>query len=130
MFQPFGLSEQVPALGWIVRSLLTAERSQCAITGRVFHCYLPGFAAEAYSLSLRQSHYGYATELILDPAGSRTSELDLGTGLGNRTSIPGRRGNNCRVGCRLAALSVATRATPAAFRSCSHVLAFDVVFRD
>src|ERR1700691_2409304 len=66
MFPPFGLSEKVPLFRGIISCYLAIERSQRTIMRGVFHSDLPGLDTQTYSLSMRQSHYRYTSELNLD----------------------------------------------------------------
>jgi hypothetical protein len=72
MLPPFSLSEQMPTIERTVRGLLAVERRKSAISRNFFHGDLPSMCfVQAYSRSLRQSHYDYETELFLNSSAGR-----------------------------------------------------------
>jgi hypothetical protein len=50
MFPVLGLREQLPAFVWIVRGVLTAQRTHGAVANYVFHCHLPEYGNQSLSL--------------------------------------------------------------------------------
>src|SRR5260370_15609502 len=66
MFPPFSISEKLPTIERVQYRALSAQRTHGTIASNVFHCHPLRFLIHSLFSLLRQSHYDYATELILD----------------------------------------------------------------
>src|ERR1700682_3277343 len=78
---------------------LTAQRTHGSVVSNIFHCKRPRFMSAGYSVSLRKSHYDYATERFFGFVGGLPTRL---VGVAPRslpspgTEFTGDRGTNSK----------------------------------